>query len=322
MIAAPGISAIAYAVPAATCTVRELASAGALSSEPEMLERFGFDRICLAVEETPYDLALSAASALLRENDIDPLSIDLLIYGGSNGAIAFVAPRDAVAEARGACDARRFQYPATRLQFDLGLERAAVMGVDQLACTSILGAVRLARALCIAEGLERVLCVSSEFYPSALGREAITNCTSDAACAVLVDRSATRNRIVAGTTVTKGYFWSSDSMQDEVMASYFPTAVHVIRRTVCQAGWKPEDVDWVMPHNVSAKSWDILLRLAALPHARLYSQNIARIGHTLAGDNFINMRDAEDAGLVAAGDKLLLFSYGYGAHWTALALEA
>jgi 3-oxoacyl-[acyl-carrier-protein] synthase-3 len=139
---------------------------------------------------------------------------------------------------------------------------------------------------------------------------------------VLVDRNATTNRIVGGTTVTKGYFWSSDSIQDEVMASYFPTAVHVMRRTICQARWKPEDVDWVMPHNVSAKSWDILLRLAALPNARLYGQNISRIGHTLAGDNFINMRDAADGGFVTAGDKLLLFSYGYGAHWTGLAIEA
>jgi 3-oxoacyl-[acyl-carrier-protein] synthase-3 len=95
-----------------------------------------------------------------------------------------------------------------------------------------------------------------------------------------------------------------------------------MRRTVAEAGWKPEDVDWILPHNVSATSWDILFRLAALPNARLYRDNIARIGHTLAGDNFINLRDALDGGVVTAGDKLLLFSYGYGAHWTGLALEA
>jgi 3-oxoacyl-[acyl-carrier-protein] synthase III len=77
-----------------------------------------------------------------------------------------------------------------------------------------------------------------------------------------------------------------------------------------------------VPHNVSAKSWDILRRLAALPNARLWGDNIARIGHTLAGDNFINLRDALDSRAIAAGDKVLLFAYGYGAHWTGLALEA
>ena len=77
-----------------------------------------------------------------------------------------------------------------------------------------------------------------------------------------------------------------------------------------------------MPHNVSARSWEILLRLSGLPNARLWTDNIARRGHTLAGDNFINLRDALAAGAVTPGQKVLLFAYGFGAHWTGLALEA
>lgn len=322
MTVAPGISAIAYAMPAESCSVRELAAVGAVDSEPALLERFGFGSVRVAVEETPYDLALSAASRLIEEHDVDPASIDALIYAGAPGAIAFAKPRDAVEQSRGLCDARRFEYPGTRLQFDLGLNRATVAGMDQLACTALFGAVRMARALCVAEGLDRVLCVSSEFYPSLAGREAITNCTSDAACALLVEREAVRNRIVGAASVTKGYYWGGGAMRDEVMASYFPTAAHVIRRTVASAQWEPGSVSWIMPHNVSATSWEILLRLAGLPNARLWGDNIRRLGHTLAGDNFINLRDAEDSGALCPGDRVLLFSYGYGAHWTGLALEA
>lgn len=318
---APCITAISYALPDATSSVRELAAAGALESAPELLERFGFGRVCVAVHETPYDLALSAARALLDEHDIDPDSVDAVIYGGAPSALAFATRQEAPRQARGLCGAGRFHYPGTRLQFDLGLERASVLGVDQLACTTLFAAIRVARALCLAEGLDRVLCVSSEFYPAEAGREAITNCTSDAACAALVSRTGDRNRIVASTTVTKGFFWRGDTMRDEVLASYFPTAVHVLRRTVAQAGWTPADVDWVVPHNVSAKSWEILMELAALPNARLYGDNIARIGHTLAGDNFINLRDGRDGGAITEGQKVVLFSYGYGAHWTGLALE-
>ena len=318
----PSIAAISYALPGATSTVRELAAAGAVDSSAELLERFGFDRVRVAVEETPYDLALSAARALLDENDIDSDSIEAVIYGGTPGTLAFATQRDAPRQARGLCGQARFQYPGTRLQFDLGLERSFVLGVDQLACTTLFAAVRLARALCMAEGLERVLCVASEFYPSEAGREAITNCTSDAACAVLVTRNGERNRIVATTTVTKGFFWRGNAMKDEVIASYFPTAVNVMRQTIADAGWSPSDVDWVIPHNVSTKSWEILMGLAALPGALLYSDNIARLGHTLAGDNFINLRDGQDAGVIVEGQKVLLFSYGYGAHWTGLALEA
>jgi 3-oxoacyl-[acyl-carrier-protein] synthase III len=319
---APAIAAITYALPTTARSVRDLAAAGALESPPELLERFGFGQIRVAVDETPYELAHAAAAALLRERDIEPATIDALIYGGSPGALAFARPAEASTRVHGLCDARRFEYPATRLQYDLALSDATVIGLDQFACTTLFAAVRVARALCAAEGLERVLCVSSEFYPAEAGREAITNCTSDAACAILVEQTGRRNRIVGSATVTKGYYWEAEGMRDEVIASYFPTAVQVIRRTVADAGWRPEDVDWIVPHNVSAKSWDILRRLAALPNARLWGDNIARIGHTLAGDNFINLRDALDSRAIAAGDKVLLFAYGYGAHWTGLALEA
>ena len=318
----PTIAAINYALPAQSRSVRELAVAGALESEPDVLERFGFERVCVAVDETPYQLAHDAASALIRQHGVDPSTIDALVYGGSPGSLAFARSAEASARADGLCDARRFEYPATRLQYDLGLTGATVIGVDQLACTTLFAAVRIARALCIAEGLERVLCVSSEFYPANAGREAITNCTSDAACAALVERKGEHNRLVGSATITKGYYWEAEAMRDEVVASYFPTAVHVMRRVIADAGWRAEDVDWIVPHNVSATSWDILARLAALPNARVWRDNIARIGHTLAGDNFINLRDALDSRAITPGDKVLLFAYGYGAHWTGLALEA
>lgn len=317
----PSIAGISYALPGLTSTVRELAAAGAVDSSAELLERFGFDRVRVAVEETPYDLALTAARTLLEQNDIEADSIGAVIYGGTPGTLAFATQREAPRQARGLCTQARFQYPGTRLQFDLGLERSFVFGVDQLACTTLFAAVRLARALCNAEGLDRVLCVASEFYPSEAGREAITNCTSDAACAVLVSRTGEHNRMLATTTVTKGFFWRGDAMKDEVIASYFPTAVHVIRKTIADAAWSASDVDWVIPHNVSAKSWEILMGLAGLPNARLYDDNIARLGHTLAGDNFINLRDGLDGGVITEGQRILLFSYGYGAHWSGIALE-
>ena len=321
--AVPCVRAIAYAFPDGTATVRELAARGALESSPATLEAFGFGRVHVAERETPYELALAAASRLLREHDVDPESVGLLIYGGAPAAVAFAPASGAsAAAAAGAGTMERFRYPVTRLQYDLGLGGATTFALDQLACTTLLGAVRVARALCLSEGIERALCVASEFFPASAGREAIFNCTSDAACAVLVERGGERNRVVGAHTVTKGYYWDPEAMRDEVVASYFPTARHAIHRTLDAAGWGPADVDWVMPHNVSARSWEILLRLAALPNARLWTDNIARRGHTLAGDNFINLSDAIACGAVTPGQRVLLFAYGFGAQWTGLALEA
>lgn len=317
-----GLSALSYAFPRRSATLEELAAQGQLASSPALLRRFGFEHSRVAEEESAYDLGLAAARSLLQRERIDPESIELLVHGGCAPG-AFAAPRNAAeAGAAALASSDRFKYPGTRMQSELGLSRASVLGLSQLACTSLFGAVRVARALCEAEGLQRALCVTSELVPVEAGREALWNCTSDAGCAVLVESGAARRRIVAQAQVTKGFYWDCEAGRDELVASYFPTARHVIEETLERAGWRPEDVDWVIPHNVSLRSWQILLGLLRLPRARLYTKNLARDGHTLAGDNFINLADACAEGAVRDGERLLLFSYGYGAHWTALAVEA
>lgn len=317
-----GIPAIAYEFAARSVALPELAAIGALESDAGLLADFGFDRVHVASAESPYDLALVAARRLLAEHDVAPDSIDAIVCGGAPSALSFSAASGADAGAAGLLTTARFRYPGTRLQHDLGCHRAAILGLDQMACATLFGAVRVARALCIAEGLERVLCVASEFFPANAGREALYNCTSDAACAILVERGATRNVVRAAATVSKGYYWDADAMREEVVASYFPTAVHVVDRVLADAGWSRDSVRWVMPHNISTRSWRVLMGLLRLPGARLWDANIATRGHTLAGDNFINLRDAMDAGAVQPDDRVLMFAYGYGAHWTALALEA
>ena len=320
--ATPAIGGISYAFPAGTRTVRELAEEQLLSSSAETMESFGFGHVHVAVTESPYDLALTATKQLLDETGIDRESVGLLIYGGTPGSMSFACSESAEAAAAGLCTMSRFKYPATRLQYDLDLPNASAFAIDQLSCTTLLAAARIARSLCLTEGIERALCVSSEFFPAKAGREAIFNCTSDAACAVLIERDGLRNRLVSATNVTKGYYWDVDELRDEIVASYFPTARHVMLRTIADAGWQPADVDWIIPHNVSMRSWEILSSLVRLPRARLFSQNIARHGHTLAGDNFINYRDALDGGCIQPGHRVVLFSYGFGAHWTGIAVEA
>ena len=308
--------------PERSRTISELAGDLQLTSSASTMESFGFESVHVAVAESPYELALAAASKLLAETGVDRDSIGLLIYGGTPGSLSFAAATDAEAAAGGVCTMSRFKYPATRLQYDLELHNAWPFAIDQLACTTLLGAARIARSMCLTEGIERALCVSSEFFPANAGREAIFNCTSDAACAILIERNGIRNRLVSATNVTKGYYWDVEAMRDEIVASYFPTARHVLLRTIADAGWEPSDVDWIIPHNVSARSWEILSSLVRLPRARLFSENIARHGHTLAGDNFINYRDALDGGCIQPGQRVVLFSYGFGAHWTGIAVEA
>jgi len=317
-----GIRGVGYAFPAAHPSVRELAAQGRVASDPGLLEGFGFQRVHAALDETPWELACQAARQALDEAGWTASSVELLVYGGVGGATAFVsAPSEQESWASHRTTAR-FRYPGPRLQHELGLDRAQVLGVDQLACTTLFGAVRVARALCLAEGLGRALCVVADFFPRDAGREAVFNCTSDAAVAVLVERGTALNRILSHVQVTHGLYWDADALRSEMLSAYFPVAKDVIAKTVAGAGWRAEEVDWVLPHNVASRSWRILSALAGLGGARLWTENLARDGHTLAGDNFINLADARASGRVRPGEKLLLFSFGYGAHWTGMALEA
>lgn len=187
------IAAIHYEFPETSRTLEELAADGLLTSSATTLASLGFSRVRVATDESAYELALRACSRLLDSAGVDRERIGLLVYGGAAAALAFAPAREVVRATRRMVTAERFAYPATRLQYELGLPHAATLAIDQLACTTLFGALRVARSLCITEETEYALCVSADMYPPLAGREALYNCTADAACALLVARDGARN---------------------------------------------------------------------------------------------------------------------------------
>lgn len=119
------IGAIRYEFPAGTRSVRELAAAGLLESSADTLESLGFEQVRVACEESSYSLALAASTRLLEEAGAQRESIGLLIYRGAPGGLAFSSARTLPDAADDVVSTARFRYPSTRLQYDLGLERAA-----------------------------------------------------------------------------------------------------------------------------------------------------------------------------------------------------
>lgn len=256
-------------------------------------------------DESAYDLARLAVGRLLRKSLTAPGKIDVILYAS--------ALESAV---------KRFNYPASRLQYELGMHRAVTLGVGQAGCASFFAAVRLARDLLIAEpDLERILCVSSDVLPRQAKREIFFNLISDGACAAIVERSSASNRLVSYAQVTKGAHWSAREKKHEIIAAYFPTAIAVVEEALRRAALDRSAIKLVVPHNVSADSWKILLRMAGIEHDRLFRSNIAVKGHTIAADPMINLSDAIARGRVERGDYLLLFTFGFGAHWACMILQ-
>jgi 3-oxoacyl-[acyl-carrier-protein] synthase-3 len=319
-----GIDAVTYYLPAAAPTLAELEHRGALRGPASTLAGFGFQHARVAESESHVDMAIHAVRALLEETNTSPDEIDLVLYAGALTSSSTMecapSPAGTVLQMRDLMDF--FKYPVSRLQSELDLANASVAGIDQQGCAAIFSSVRLARATLIAEAdVRTVLCVSADRLPHGASREVVYNLVSDGACAMLLRRDADRNRIVATHQVTKGAFWDSGSLENEIIAAYFPTARTVIDDTLRKAGVTLNDIRWVIPHNVSLRSWEILLGLIGCPREKLFSENIGRVGHTIAADNFINLRDATDAGLLRKGDLLLLFTFGYGLNWSCMVLE-
>jgi 3-oxoacyl-[acyl-carrier-protein] synthase-3 len=319
---AVGIDALTYWLPEASPTLAELEARGTVRGAAA-LASFGFRQARVAESESHVDMAAHAVRSLLDETGTPADEIDLVLYAGALTSSTTMecgpAPAGSVLHMRDFMDF--FKYPVSRLQSEFDLTNASVAGIDQQGCAAIFSAIRLARATLLAEpDVRTVLCVSADRLPHDVSREVVYNLVSDGACAMLLRRGV-RNRIVAMHQVTKGAFWDAGSLENEIIAAYFPTARTVIETTLRKAGVTLDDIAWVIPHNVSLRSWEILLGLIGCPREKLFSENIGRVGHTIAADNFINLRDATDTGRIRQGDLLLLFTFGYGLNWSCMVVE-
>jgi 3-oxoacyl-[acyl-carrier-protein] synthase-3 len=95
----------------------------------------------------------------------------------------------------------------------------------------------------------------------------------------------------------------------------------VIERTLAKAGLSIDDIAMVIPHNVSARSWEILGKLIGCQPHLVYTENIRCTGHTIASDNILNLQTATSEGRISKGDYVLLFTFGYGLNWACMILE-
>jgi 3-oxoacyl-[acyl-carrier-protein] synthase-3 len=321
-----GIESIAEYLPPHTATVTELGERGLLRGSADTLRSFGFESVHLACEESNLDMAIAAADKLLNDAGIDRDEIGMILYAAALNSSSTLWNGNGISRPGSVLDLGNvhdlFKYPGSVLQTELDLPNAAVVGINQVGCASIFAALRMARALVQTEdNLEAVLCVSADKFPSGQQRDLAYNLVSDGACAALVRRDAKRNRIVECAQVTKGALWESDEIENEIIAAYFPTAAALIERTLDKAGLKIDDIALVIPHNVSLRSWEILGRLIKCPSDRIYTNNISKIGHTIASDNLLNLKHATDAGLIAKGELMLLFTFGYGSNWACMVVQ-
>jgi 3-oxoacyl-[acyl-carrier-protein] synthase-3 len=311
-----GISFISYYLPQKKKDLATLSRENKLDSDVKKLENLGFTHAFVAQNQNHIDLAEETIKKTLKESKLKSEDIDLFVFSGAlPGSVLVKEPK--VGQTLDI-----FKYSASKLQYDFGLNRAGVLAISQQGCGSLMNSIWVARNTLLAEKeMKNSLIVSSDVLPVWSKREMIYNVISDGSCAAILQKGSAFNKMVSYTQLTKGYYWDPLAKRNELIAAYFPTAKVAIEKALKKSRLRLSEIDWIIPHNVSIKSWEILLKLLKFPEEKLYSGNMIKKGHTIAADNFINLKDATDDGLIKHGQKLLLFTFGFGANWSCLILE-
>ncbi len=296
-------------------TVEESAAAGRLASDVESLRSAGFERHHLARRgATSLDLARAAVHAIGAAAD----EVHALVYatclpqsGNVGDATAFARTRDVK---------HLMDFPASRLQAERGWDDALVLGLSQQGCAGLVGAIRVAASLVRTEpGCERAVCLVADRFPEGALYEQAYNVMSDGAAACVVSRNAGGFKLLAGWGLTNGAL--AHVTDDEAVGSFFGYACRVADGTLGRLGLDASAVDWLVPQNMNRRALEVLARLLRVDPGRVLAPSLPDVGHLVCGDNLENVRRGVEAGLVRAGDRLLVLMVGYGLNWQALLLE-
>ncbi len=310
------MSHLASALGSSRRSVDDAAQAGQLVSPVDALRDSGFEthHVC-AADETALDLALGAFEA----SGIDPASVDAIVYSTclpQNGSMSDWERFDETGDVK-----HVMRFPASDLQAECGMKDAIVVGLNQQACTGMLGALRLARYMLVAEpGFRNVLCITADRFPEGAVYEQAYNLISDGAAACLVSREAQGFRLLDVHQITNGAMVSASD--DETVGSFFNYTGRLVDEMLERAGLGLADIRWVVPQNTNRKAWQVLSKLLGISDEQAWFPSIDTAGHVISADNVINLAELQSSGKLEQGDKVLTFMAGFGSNWQCALLEA
>lgn len=278
------------------------------------------------------DMAIQAAKTILEE--VDPLSIDVLIYFGSSY-------KDYLVWTCG-----------TKIVHELGLKNAYAFEIMNVSsCFPI--ALKVARDMLVADdSIRNILlvggCKEAELVDYQNVRSRFMFNFADGGAAALVSRDASRSRVLGSCIYTDGSFHddvrvvgggskhpaSLESVQqrlhfldvkdpkdmkqrlDPVSVGNF---VHVVQEAMAKSGSSVSEIDWLIPlHTKRSMFRELLDRLELQEEQAIY---LDHYGHLSALDPCIGLHLGQERQLFKKGDKIVTVSAGTGYTWAATVLE-
>ena len=319
-----GLEATASYLPARVMSAAEVATVSGIP-EDVIVQKFGLrEKHVAAHDEHVSDLSLRAAERLLRENDIDPASIDAVMYFGSTWkdyAVWQVSPL---------------------LTHKLGCSTALALEFDNVSHGTPM-ALRVARDLLRAEEELRTIlivaaCRESYLLDYANVRSRFMFNFGDGAVAGLLRRDSTRNELLGCHAVTDGSlalqvkvprggsvhahdgygFLDVDdpaAMKERLDATSLQNFVQAAEGALERSNARLADVGYVCGIHMKPSMHRALLDALGVDESR--AAYLDDTGHMSGVDPLLALDRVARAGTLAAGDIVLLLAAGTGYTWAA-----
>lgn len=276
-------------------------------------------------DEATSDLAYHAAVRALEDAKVDAKDIDLIICATVTPDYLFPATACLLQDRLGAVKAAGFDIEAGCTGFVYGVSVAAQFiqnGFYKKAL--VIGAETLSK---ITNYKERSTCVLFGDGAGAAVVEAVEeggilgiNLGSEGAGGKYLDMPAggSKRPTSHATVEEDAHYIRMEGNQ------VYKFAVKIMGQAAIEAlnnaGLKPEDVDFMIPHQANTRIIDAAAKRLGLAPEKVYI-NLPKYGNTAAASIPMALDEAYRAGKFKKGDKIVLVGFGAGLTWASVVLE-
>lgn len=309
------LNSLSYCLGDRSFSIDESEMSGRLFSTAQALKDSGFSRHCICSDDQGVlDLARESVNRL----NADFSKVGALLYSTCLPLNGNCGDEQMYRDTR---DVKYLMdFPGSHLQSEFGMENAFVLGINQQACTGMLGGLRLAKMLLKDDdSIESVICLTADRFPHGAIYEQAYNLISDGSAAALVSRREGKFRIVACHGITNGGL--AQASDEEAAGTYFVYCNRVIKDTLSKAKMSLEQINWIVPQNMNSKAWQILARLLKFDEAKTFAGSRREVAHMISGDNIVNLDLLNAGGGIEKGQFVMLVMAGYGMNWQCVILE-
>lgn len=268
-------------------------------------------------------LGTKAVEKLLKEYDIDPLDIDLVICGTSNPDY-------------------RFPSTASIIQHECALDNAYAYDI-QAACAGFIVTLQAARTYILSGMAKKIIVVCAEKMSSMTDYEDRATCPlfGDAAAAVLIEGTEEPVGIIdaevhvdgdglhhllmkAGGSARPASHETVDAREHYIYQEGRAVYKHAVRNMLSSTlsvmsrnHLTVNDVDWLVPHQANLRIIEAVSARAGFPEDKVLV-NIQHVGNTSAASIPLCLDEYKDK--LKKGDKIMMTAFGAGFTWGALYL--